>query len=88
MIGIMSESNFRMMGVLTASGSAEVIIFSLSRTSLVRSSMSCPYSNSSVMSDIFSAEREVMCLRLATELSVLSKGRVTLFSISDALAPE
>ena len=84
----MSESNFKMIGVLTPSGKADDIMSSLSRTSLVRSSMSYPYSNWSVMSDMFSDDFDVMCLRLATELSVLSKGRVTLFSISEALAPE
>ena len=65
----------------------ELTMSSLSRTSLVSTSMSCPYSNSSVMTEMFSDEREVICFRLLTEFSVFSNGRVTLFSMSLALAP-
>ena len=36
---------------------------------------------------MFSDERDVICFKLLTEFSVFSNGRVTLFSISDALAP-
>ena len=88
MIGIMSAENLKMIGVLISSGNADDIMSSLSRTSFVKSSMSYPYSNSSVMIEMFSREFDVMCLRCSTEFSVFSSGRVTLFSMSDALAPE
>ena len=88
MIGIMSAENLKMIGVLTPSGNADEIMSSLSRTSFVKSSMSYPYSNSSVTIDMFSRDFDDMCLRCSTEFSVFSRGRVTLFSMSDALAPE
>lgn len=50
-------------------------------------SISLPNSNSNVINDIFSEEREVICFRLLTAFKVFSSGRVTLFSISEALAP-
>ena len=39
------------------------------------------------MTEVFSREVEVMCLRCSTELSVFSRGFVTFCSISFALAP-
>ena len=85
-MGIMSVENLNMMGVFTPSGSV-VTISSLSRTSFVATSISVPYSNSSVTTDMFSFEAEVMCFRWSTPLSEFSNGLVTLFSISSALAP-
>ena len=76
-----------MIGFSTSSGSCELTMSSLSRTSLVRTSISLPNSNSNVINDIFSEEREVICFRLLTAFNVFSSGRVTLFSISEALAP-
>jgi hypothetical protein len=83
----MSVLNLKMIGVSASSGSDELTMSSLSRTSLVMTSMSWPYSNSSVMSEVFSDDFDVICFRLLTALSVFSSGRVTLFSISEALAP-
>ena len=83
----MSVLNLKMMGVSTSSGSMELTMSSLSRTSFVSTSMSYPYSNSSVITEIFSDEREVICFKLLTEFSTFSNGRVTLFSMSEALAP-
>ena len=40
-----------------------------------------------LLKEIFSEEREVICFRLLTAFNVFSNGRVTLFSISEALAP-
>ncbi len=85
-MGIMSAENLKIIGELALSGSV-VTISSLSRTSLVATSMSMPYSNSRVMIETFSFDFEVMCFRSSTPLSVFSKGRVMLFSISSALAP-
>ncbi len=76
-----------MTGVVTPSGNCELTISSLSRTSFVNTSMLCPYSNSRVITEIFSEDLDVICFRLLTEFSVFSSGRVTLFSISEALAP-
>ena len=86
-MGIMSVENLKMMGFSTSSGSIDSTMSSLSRTSLVSTLISYPYSNSRVMTDVFSREVDVMCLRCSTELSVFSSGLVTFCSISLALAP-
>ncbi len=86
-MGIMSVENLNMMGVSASSGMADEIMSSLSRTSLVSTSMSLPYSNSRVITDIFSRDADEMCFRSLTELSTFSSGRVTFCSISCALAP-
>ena len=88
MIGIMSVENLKIIGVSESSGSMDDTMSSLSRTSFVSTSMSSPYSNSSVITEIFSLDFDVMCLRLLTELSTFSSGRVTFCSMSCALAPE
>ena len=59
----------------------------LSRTSLVATSISVPYSNSSVTIERFSFDCEDMSLRSLTVLSVFSMILVTFVSISEALAP-
>ena len=87
MMGIMSVENLKMMGVSASSGSMDETMSSLSRTSLVRTSMSLPYSNSRVITEMFSRLLEVMCLRSLTALSTFSSGRVTFCSMSAALAP-
>ena len=86
-IGIMSVENLKIIGVSESSGSIDDTMSSLSRTSLVRTSISSPYSNSRVITDMFSRDFDVMCLRLLTELSTFSSGRVTFCSMSCALAP-
>ena len=83
-----SRLNLKMVGILTASGRACVTMSNLSRTSLVASLMSMPYSNSKAMTEMFSFDVDERCLRLLTLLSAFSKGFVTLVSISAALAPE
>ena len=50
--------------------------------------MSMPYSNVSVMMEMFSFDCDVMCFKSLTPLSIFSSGRVTLVSMSSALAPE
>ena len=55
---------------------------------LLSTSISSPYSNSRVITDMFSRDFEVMCLRSFTALRLFSSGRVTFCSISGALAPE
>ncbi len=87
MIGIMSVENLKIIGFSASSGSIDDTMSSLSRTSLVSTSMSSPYSNSSVITEIFSRDLDVMCLRSFTALSTFSSGRVTFCSISWALAP-
>ena len=83
----MSDENLKMIGVSALSGSCDLTMSSLSRTSFVSSLMSLPYSNSSWMSDKFSDEREVICFRLLTVLRLFSSGREMFVSMSDALAP-
>ena len=60
---------------------------SLSLTSFVASSMSVPYSNSSVRMEMFSRELEVTSLRSWTPLREFSSTFVRLFSTSSAEAP-
>ncbi len=86
-IGIMSVENLKIIGVSASSGIEDDTMSSLSRTSLVSTSMSFPYSNSRVMTDMFSRDAEVMCFRSLTELRTFSSGRVTFCSISWAEAP-
>ena len=77
-----------MIGVSALSGNALFTMSSLSRTSFVSTSMSLPYSNSSVITDMFSRDFEVMCFRSLTAFRLFSSGRVTFCSMSAALAPE
>ena len=86
-IGISSVPNLKSTGVPALSGNVERIMSILSRTSLVATSMSVPYSNSSVTIERFSFDCEDMSLRSLTVLSVFSMILVTLVSISAALAP-
>ena len=78
----------RISGDMLEEGSACVTMSSLSRTSLVASLMSMPYSNSNEMTDMFSFDVEERCFKLLTLLRAFSKGFVTLVSMSAALAPE
>ena len=87
-IGISSAPNLKIIGVLASSGRVLFTSSNLSLTSLVATSISIPYSNVRVITEEFSFELDVMCLRLLTPFKVFSSGLVTLFSISDALAPE
>ena len=87
MMGMSSVPNLNIMGVSASSGRADTTMSSLSRTSLVATSMSMPYSNSSVITDMFSFEDDDTCLRSLTPLRMFSNGRVTLVSMSAALAP-
>ena len=87
MIGIMSALNLNIMGFSASSGNSDFTISNLSRTSLVRTSMSSPNSNSRVINDMFSFDSEEMCFKSLTAFNAFSKGRVRLFSISAALAP-
>lgn len=86
-IGIMSVENLNIIGFSDSSGSIDFTISSLSRTSLVSTSISYPYSNSSVITEVFSRDSDVICLRCSTELREFSRGLVTFCSISSALAP-
>ena len=83
----MSVENLNMIGFSLSSGSVDFTMSSLSRTSLVSTSMSYPYSNSRVMTEVFSREADVICFRCSTELRVFSSGFVTFCSMSSALAP-
>ena len=87
MIGISSAPNLKIIGLPTSSGNADSTISNLSRTSLVATSMSIPNSNSRVIIEIFSFDCDVICFKSSQLLSTFSKGLVTLFSISEALAP-
>ena len=87
MMGMSSALNLNMVGTEAPSGSTELTISSLSRTSLVASSMSIPYSNCRVSIEMFSLEREVSSLRLATPLREFSRVLVRFCSMSEALAP-
>ena len=86
-IGMSSVPNLNRIGFCAPSGSV-VTRSSLSRTSLVATSMSMPYSNVSVMMEMFSFDCDVMCFKSLTPLSIFSSGRVTFVSMSSALAPE
>ena len=55
-IGISSALNLKMVGRDAPSGSVELTISSLSRTLLVASSMSVPYSNVRVSKEMFSLD--------------------------------
>ena len=87
MIGMSSALNLKMVGLVAPSGREDFIMSSLSRTSLVATSISTPYWNSSVSRDTFSRDDEVTSLRLATELREFSSSLVRLVSTSSALAP-
>ena len=86
-MGMSSALNLKMVGLEAPSGNWDLIMSSLSRTSLVATSMSVPYWNSSVRSETFSREEEVTSFRLATELREFSSSLVRLVSTSSALAP-
>ena len=83
----MSVLNLKMIGLSASSGKLDLTISSLSRTSLVSTSISSPNSNSIVITEIFSLDLEVICFRLLTVFKTFSIGRDTLFSTSAALAP-
>ena len=82
-----SALNLNMTGIEAPSGNTELTMSSLSRTLLVASSMSVPYSKVSVSSDTFSLERELSSLRFSTPFKAFSSTLVRLVSISAALAP-
>ena len=86
-IGISSALNLKMVGVEAPSGSVDLTISNLSRTSFVASSISTPYSNSRAMMLMFSFDLEVRFLRSLTPLREFSSTFVRFVSISSALAP-
>ncbi len=87
MMGMSSTLNLNRKGSDAPSGRRCDIMSNLSRTSLVASSMSVPYSNSSVRTEMFSRELEVMFFRSDTPLREFSNSLVRLFSTSSAEAP-
>ncbi len=86
-IGIISVENLKMIGFSASSGNIDDTMSSLSLTSFVSTSISSPYSNSRVITEIFSRDLDVICFKSLTELRTFSSGRVTFCSISEALAP-
>ena len=86
-MGMSSALNLKMTGVVAPSGRTEFTMSSLSRTLLVASSISVPYSNSRVIMLTFSLLWELSFLRFSTLLREFSRSLVRLVSISDALAP-
>ena len=87
MMGMSSALNLKMVGEEAPSGRVWLAIDSLSRTSFVATSMSVPYSNSRVRTEMFSRELDVMSFRFATPFREFSRTFVRLFSTSSALAP-
>ena len=87
MIGMSSALNLKISGRDAPSGRTELTMSSLSRTSLVATSISTPSMNSRVMRDMFSFEFEDMFFRSLTPLREFSRTLVRLVSISSALAP-
>jgi len=83
----MLELNFMIIGFSASSGRKFSIKLRLLLISLDASSRLVPYSKFMKITESPSLEVEVISLRLLTELSASSTGRVTLVSISDALAP-
>src|SRR5574344_2221937 len=63
MIGISSDENLKIIGFPAASGKEDFTIASLSLISFVATSISLPYLNSHVTTEIFSLDWEVKCLR-------------------------
>ena len=87
MMGMSSALNLKMTGRDAPSGRAEFTASSLSRTLLVASSMSVPYSKVSVSRETFSLDLEVSSLRFSTPFRAFSSTLVRLVSMSAALAP-
>ena len=87
MTGIMELLNLYSVGLSTSSGRNVLTRSIASRMSLAATSRSVPHSNSSEMSEKLSDDLEVISFRLSTVLRLSSSTRVTLVSISAALAP-
>ncbi len=79
--------NLKIFGSLQSSGNASSTQLKALRISLTASSKFVSHSNSTNTTDILSVDFELISFKLSTELRASSIRRVTLLSISEALAP-
>ena len=86
-MGIKLVLNLMIVGFSQSSGNIRSVKLSELLISFDASSRLVPYSKFMKITEFASLDVEVISLRLLTELSAFSSGRVTLVSISDALAP-